>query len=50
MFSISKAEHASSTGPTLKLHVMKGGGGGGGGDKASCLVTKQAVGISRGTG
>ena len=31
MFSISKAEHASSTGPTLKLHVMKGGGGGGGG-------------------
>ena len=33
MFSVSKAEHASSMGQTLKLHVMEeeGGGGGGGG-------------------
>ena len=23
MFSVSKAEHASSMGPTLKLHVME---------------------------
>ena len=28
MFSVSKAEHTSSTGPTLKLHVMGEGGGG----------------------
>ena len=28
MFSVSKAEHASSKGPTPKLHVANGGGGG----------------------
>ena len=28
MFSVSKAKHASSTGSTLKLHVLHGGGGG----------------------
>ena len=46
MFSVSKAEHASSKGPTLKLHVMEDGGGGGGGGGATglaCLVAKQAV-------
>ena len=44
MFSVSKAEHASSKGPTLKLHVMEDGGGGGGGATGlACLVAKQAV-------
>ena len=33
MFSVSKAEHASS----------KGGGGGGGGGRGASLVAKQAV-------
>ena len=37
MFSVSKAEHS---GPTLKLHVIKGGGEA---QQASCLVAKQAV-------
>ena len=36
----SKAEHASSMGPTLKFHVMDRGGGG---QQDSCLVAKQAV-------
>ena len=31
LFSVSKAECASSTGPALKLHVHDRGGGGGGG-------------------
>ena len=41
VFSVSKAEHASSTSPT-KLHVM---GGGGEGQQASILfsIAKQAV-------
>ena len=45
MFSVSKAEHASSKGPTLKLHVMEDGGRGGGGGATglACLVAKQAV-------
>ena len=37
MFSVSKAEHASSMGPTLKLHVVEEGGGSGD-IQASCLV------------
>ena len=38
MFSASEDEHASSMGPTLKLHVMRGGG-----HQGSCLVAKQAA-------
>ena len=38
MFSVSNAEHASSTSPTLVACD-----GGGGGQQASCLVAKQAV-------
>ena len=41
MFSVSKAEHASSTCPTFKLHVKEdwGGGGGGGGGLPVYLFT-----------
>ena len=35
MFSVSKAEHASSTGPTLR----RGGGGGGGGGATGFLLS-----------
>ena len=40
MFSVYKVEHASSTSPTLKLHVIEEGGRG---KQASCLVAKHAV-------
>ena len=41
MFCFPKADHASSMGPTLKLHVMEEEGVGWGGKQASCLVAKQ---------
>ena len=49
MFGVSKAEHASSAGQTLKLHMMEevvvvvGGGGGGGTIGFLFRVGKQAV-------
>ena len=33
VYSVPKAEHAFSMGPTLKLHVVGGGGGGGEGGR-----------------
>ena len=41
VFSVSKAEHASSTPPTLRLHVMEEEGGGA--NRLPVYVAKQAV-------